>query len=316
MRKILKSALPVFLAGIACLGVGTSGAFAVCPSPVLVSQGFLGGSLDPATCGTDPSMAFWLVGNGEPALLSGIDGGSTSGELAVFGPQQFYNTDWGNSGVDGCPLDATEGELVTSASDVALAEATLAAQRWKDTKAGAAAEEEALAHKTRDGVAVHVLGSCGSPGEAGLVQTFGMEGIGVYRTELQFLSSDGRPTEDQLTASYRAIIEGQRGKPVSFRLLDVAAATLQVDAEPLDVLPMRLNSDAMADLVVLRSSTGPAVAVTPSLPASIFTVTNTNDSGPGSLRRAINDANFYAGADEIRFNIPGVGPRSIHALSG
>ena len=125
-------------------------------------------------------------------------------------------------------LDATEGELVTSASDVALAEATLAAQRWKDTKAGAAAEEEALAHKTRDGVAVHVLGSCGSPGEAGLVQTFGMEGIGVYRTELQFLASEERPTEDELTESYRAIVEGQAGKPVAFRLLDVAAATLQV----------------------------------------------------------------------------------------
>ena len=91
--------------------------------------------------------------------------------------------------------------------------------------------------------------------------------------------------------------------------------TLDLDAEPMGVLPMRLNQDALADLVVVRNATGPAVAVTPSAPTSIYTVINTNDSGPGSLRRAINDANFYAGADAIHFNIPGSGAHSIHALS-
>lgn len=38
-------------------------------------------------------------------------------------------------------------------------------------------------------------------------------------------------------------------------------------------------------------------------PNAIFTVTNTNDFGAGSLRQAITDANASAGADEIRFNI-------------
>ena len=92
-------------------------------------------------------------------------------------------------------------------------------------------------------------------------------------------------------------------------------ATLTVDAEPVDVLSMRLNPDALGDLVVLRDATGPAVAVAPSSPTSVYTVTNTNDSGAGSLRRAINDANFYSGADAIHFNIPGAGAHSIHALS-
>src|SRR5207245_2771692 len=40
-------------------------------------------------------------------------------------------------------------------------------------------------------------------------------------------------------------------------------------------------------------------------------VTNTNDSGPGSLRQAILDANANAGADMIAFNISGAGAHTI-----
>lgn len=45
--------------------------------------------------------------------------------------------------------------------------------------------------------------------------------------------------------------------------------------------------------------------------AATFNVINTNDSGPGSLRQAIDDANTTAGADTINFNIPGSGVRTI-----
>src|SRR5438552_15344623 len=51
-----------------------------------------------------------------------------------------------------------------------------------------------------------------------------------------------------------------------------------------------------------------------SLAAATFTVTNTNDSGAGSLRQAILDANANAGDDTIAFNIPGSGVQTI-ALS-
>ncbi len=43
--------------------------------------------------------------------------------------------------------------------------------------------------------------------------------------------------------------------------------------------------------------------------------TNTNDSGPGSLRQAILDANATPGADTIAFNIPGTGVHTISPLS-
>ena len=44
-----------------------------------------------------------------------------------------------------------------------------------------------------------------------------------------------------------------------------------------------------------------------SLSAATFTVTNTNDSGAGSLRQAILDANAAAGLDTIAFNVSGAG---------
>lgn len=50
--------------------------------------------------------------------------------------------------------------------------------------------------------------------------------------------------------------------------------------------------------------------------AATFTVTNTNDTGPGSLRQAILDANATPGADDIVFNIAGSGPFVITPGSG
>jgi hypothetical protein len=46
-----------------------------------------------------------------------------------------------------------------------------------------------------------------------------------------------------------------------------------------------------------------------------FTVTNANDSGAGSLRQAITDANANAGADAIHFNITGSGVHTIVVAS-
>ena len=48
---------------------------------------------------------------------------------------------------------------------------------------------------------------------------------------------------------------------------------------------------------------------------SIFTVTNTDDSGPGSLRQAILDANAEPGTDTIAFDIPGGGVQTIQPAS-
>ena len=48
---------------------------------------------------------------------------------------------------------------------------------------------------------------------------------------------------------------------------------------------------------------------------TVFTVTNTNDSGAGSLRQAMLDANDTGGTDTIAFDIPGTGPHTIQPMS-
>jgi hypothetical protein len=54
----------------------------------------------------------------------------------------------------------------------------------------------------------------------------------------------------------------------------------------------------------------------PLLPAGQeFVVTNTNDSGAGSLRQAILDANANPGADLVKFDIPGAPPHKIQPLT-
>ena len=52
-------------------------------------------------------------------------------------------------------------------------------------------------------------------------------------------------------------------------------------------------------------------AAVPTLLAATFTVTNTNDSGAGSLRQAILDANANPGLDTIAFDISGSGVQTI-----
>jgi hypothetical protein len=61
---------------------------------------------------------------------------------------------------------------------------------------------------------------------------------------------------------------------------------------------------------------GPGMAIACPFFATCFTVTNTNDSGAGSLRQAIEDANaVVSGSKIIKFDIPGVGKKLIRPLT-
>ncbi|HXG64261.1 MAG TPA: right-handed parallel beta-helix repeat-containing protein, partial [Blastocatellia bacterium] len=90
---------------------------------------------------------------------------------------------------------------------------------------------------------------------------------------------------------------------------DQSDAALETVGEPVAVLPMRLNVDALSDLVVLRKGSA-APVVLPTAPLDTFFVLSTADSGPGSLRDAIEQANVLSGPHEIVFAIGSVAQRA------
>ncbi|PWT89445.1 MAG: hypothetical protein C5B54_08885, partial [Acidobacteria bacterium] len=100
-------------------------------------------------------------------------------------------------------------------------------------------------------------------------------------------------------------------------------ATSSVNVSISAALPIRLNSGAQDDLVVINHDTN-KLMILPSAPAVTFivnTTADTNDAaingtcddgtGHCSLRAAIQEANATVALDAINFNIPGSGPFTI-----
>jgi len=76
---------------------------------------------------------------------------------------------------------------------------------------------------TRDGTKVTVLGNIEFPQEAQAVLDKGGEGIGLYRTEFLYLTSEDEPTEQQHYQAYIQVIEICKGRPVVIRTFDLGA---------------------------------------------------------------------------------------------
>ena len=115
---------------------------------------------------------------------------------------------------------------------------------------------------------------------------------------------------------------GQRATRTNLGTVEVVS--FDVATTPAAVLPMRLNRDALSDLVVLREGvSAPTLVMT--APANTFTVNTTADDGNNStLRNAIIAANSTPGPDMINFSVSGtifplfelpdiVGPVTIEA---
>ena len=79
--------------------------------------------------------------------------------------------------------------------------------------------------------------------------------------------------------------------------------------------PVDLKVDGAGNLYYLARGSGQVFVVSKPTAAASEMVTNTSDSGPGSLRAAILSANANSGLQTIQFNIVGAGVHSIHLLT-
>ncbi len=84
----------------------------------------------------------------------------------------------------------------------------------------------ALPAVTLDGRRVELWGNIEFPTEVDPCLDRGASGIGLYRTEFLFLGADRPPTEEEQFAVYEAVVRSARGRPVTFRTLDLGADKL------------------------------------------------------------------------------------------
>ena len=78
-----------------------------------------------------------------------------------------------------------------------------------------------LPAETRDGVCVALTANVGLLVDVTLARRHGAEGVGLYRTEIPFLTYRDFPSEEEQFELYRRVLDSMGGKPVTIRTLDL-----------------------------------------------------------------------------------------------
>jgi phosphotransferase system enzyme I (PtsI) len=83
---------------------------------------------------------------------------------------------------------------------------------------------------TRDGVRIWLMGNIEFPHEIEAVLAVHGDGVGLYRTEFLYLTSDHVPTEEDHFQALKRSIELLQGRPLTIRTLDLGADKYAFDA--------------------------------------------------------------------------------------
>ena len=78
-----------------------------------------------------------------------------------------------------------------------------------------------LPAETTDGVRVVLRANVGLLSDVSFAHRHGAEGVGLYRTEIPFLTYSDFPDEEAQLALYRRVVTGMNGMPVTIRTLDL-----------------------------------------------------------------------------------------------
>ena len=183
-------------------------------------------------------------------------------------------------------------------------------------------EQIAEALQSRKGIeSVHII-SHGESGSLQLGQTIlNYDNLETYRDSLkQWFSSSVNSIKNRLEILVYGcnVAAGEKGEAFVQKLSKLTKANIAASADI-------TGSAQKGGNWVLEYATGAiktGLAIEPEVMANYahtlatFTVTNTNDAGPGSLRQAITDANAAAAPPHnINFAIPGAGVQTIAPLS-
>ncbi len=153
---------------------------------------------------------------------------------AVLGVGEFKGIKNG----DAIVVDGTAAKVFLNPDEALLEEYT----RLLDVETELSGQLAALRDQpamTRDGEKVALFANSGLTADIYPGLNNGAEGLGLFRTEIPFMTSDRFPSEDEQCHWYSQVIEAYHGKPVYMRVLDIGAD------KPLPYFPIREENPAL-----------------------------------------------------------------------
>ncbi len=117
-------------------------------------------------------------------------------------------------------VDGIEGIVIVHPSDETLIRYTTKQRDYELRKAMITRESKNPA-VTTDGCTLTLMGNIEFVEEVVSVMDHGGEGIGLFRTEFQYLNRKDYPSEDELYEQYREVVELMAPEPVTIRTLDI-----------------------------------------------------------------------------------------------
>lgn len=91
-----------------------------------------------------------------------------------------------------------------------------------------------LPAETLDGTRIKMQMNAGLLVDLPSLVSSGAEGVGLFRTELQFLMRSAVPKRDELAKTYGHVIDSANGLPVTFRTLDIGSDKVASYMNPMD----------------------------------------------------------------------------------
>ena len=127
-----------------------------------------------------------------------------------------------NEGVDGHQIivDGLEGSVILNPGEERLQQYERQAKKFW-SKRREVIEEAQQPAVTTDDVEITVQANIGRPEEAERVREYQARGVGLYRTEFEYLSQTSLPSEENLRNRYESVAEEMGEDGVVFRLLDI-----------------------------------------------------------------------------------------------
>ncbi len=136
--------------------------------------------------------------------------------MVTGAPEAMERTEEGDQAV----IDGDAGEIHIRPAPETLESFRTKQSRYQERQAIYASEKN-LPSTTRDGVDITILMNAGLALDLPYLEETGAAGVGLFRTELQFLIGTQLPSVATQEALYREALDLAKGKPVVFRTADI-----------------------------------------------------------------------------------------------